>query len=105
MAFEHRLQASEDDSGDGTSTFADVADFPAENLLKVSEFPADDVVEDAVTAIESFEAAVRLAISLRAKLPGSACTELLDSLLREGEATVTTHAQRRVVEDLFNSCH
>merc|ERR1712151_432253 len=83
----------------------DVADFPAESLLKVSEFPADDVVEDAVTAIESFEAAVRLAISLRAKLPGDACADLLDSLLREGEATVTTQAQRRVVEDLFNNCH
>lgn len=66
-----------------------------------SRFPEERWLEAAITAAESFEAGVRLAASLRAKLPGPQGEALLDSLLADGEATITSHAQRRLVEELF----
>lgn len=67
---------------------------------EVAEFPPEVPLQSAMAAVEALEAAVRLASSLRAKLPAEG-EALLEELLAEGEAAVTSHAQRRVVEALF----
>eukprot|EP00933_Yihiella_yeosuensis_P017711 TRINITY_DN14758_c0_g1_i2.p1 TRINITY_DN14758_c0_g1~~TRINITY_DN14758_c0_g1_i2.p1 ORF type:complete len:911 (+),score=172.86 TRINITY_DN14758_c0_g1_i2:117-2735(+) len=66
----------------------------------VAEFPSEGSLQRAISAIETFERATRLAASLRAKLPGQA-EALLEGLLTEGEADVTTPMQRCVLEKLF----
>eukprot|EP00927_Polykrikos_kofoidii_P046818 TRINITY_DN40947_c0_g1_i1.p1 TRINITY_DN40947_c0_g1~~TRINITY_DN40947_c0_g1_i1.p1 ORF type:complete len:1069 (+),score=206.59 TRINITY_DN40947_c0_g1_i1:304-3510(+) len=77
------------------------ADAAAALAGEVSEFPDEELLETAICAVESVETAVRVAISLRAKLPGPAGEALLDRLVSESEATVTSHAQRRLIEELF----
>lgn len=65
-----------------------------------SGFPDDEKLEVMLAALEDLEVAARVCTSMRAKLPGPG-EALLDELLKQGEATVTTHIQRRAIEDLF----
>jgi len=65
-----------------------------------AEFPEEDKLQAVVTAVEALESATRLATSLRLKLPGAAET-LLEELLSEGEVTITSFAQRNIIEQLF----
>lgn len=72
--------------------------FPA--FADSEDFPGAAEVETAVAALEALEVGVRLAASLRAKLP-TELEPLLADLLSASEATVTSPAQRRAIEELF----
>ena len=86
----------------GDSGGADAAEVDAVAAIvgEVVDFPAEDKLQTAIAAVEALESAVRLAASLRAKLPGPG-EGLLEELLAEGEASVTTQEQRHAVEELF----
>lgn len=70
-------------------------------LGDAAEFPPEDALEAAVAAAEALEAATRLATSVRAKLPGPPGEQLLEPLLAEGEANITSLAERQAVEALL----
>lgn len=63
-------------------------------------FPPEEKLSTLVDTVEALESLSRLATSLQAKFQGPA-RALLEDLLAEGEATVTTLQQREVVEALF----
>mmetsp|Transcript_139170 Transcript_139170/g.444692 ORF Transcript_139170/g.444692 Transcript_139170/m.444692 type:complete len:138 (+) Transcript_139170:5258-5671(+) len=68
---------------------------------EVDDFPSEDALQAALQAVEAFEASTRLALSLRAKFPGPGAS-LVEELLSEGEAAVTSDGQRRIIEDIFH---
>lgn len=99
------VRAFTGDFGEGGSPpQEDVCDtaVDAENIFmdEVDDFPSDGSLEAALQAVEAFEAAARLSVSLRAKF-GAAGTSLVEDLMSEGEASVTSPAQRRILEDIF----
>jgi len=67
---------------------------------EVDDFPDEESLQAALSAVESLEATSRLTSSLRAKLTGEAAV-LVEELLGHGEVAVTSNAQRQVTEDLF----
>lgn len=79
---------------------AEECDADAAALEEAEDFPCESTLQSALAAIEAFEAAEHLAASLRAKLPGKGVS-LVDELLLDGEASVTTAELRNIVEILF----
>jgi len=77
-----------------------ISDAAAAVLGEGADFPEEESLQAAISAVEALETAVRLSASLRLKLPGAAAA-LVDELLVEGEAPVTCFKQRVVVENLF----
>ncbi|CAE8629075.1 unnamed protein product [Polarella glacialis] len=67
---------------------------------EVAEFPHEEPLQGAMDAIEAFEAATRLACSLRGKMPDQV-EALLEELLTDGEADVTDPMQRCALEKVF----
>lgn len=95
------IGAGDDGEGraEGVAEYAE-SDPAAAVVSEVDDFPHEDNLQAAVAAVEALEGAVRLVASLRAKLPGPGL-ELVEELLTEGEASVTSHPQRHVIEELF----
>eukprot|EP00747_Dinoflagellata_sp_TGD_P220689 gnl/TRDRNA2_/TRDRNA2_92620_c0_seq1.p1 gnl/TRDRNA2_/TRDRNA2_92620_c0~~gnl/TRDRNA2_/TRDRNA2_92620_c0_seq1.p1 ORF type:complete len:476 (-),score=100.85 gnl/TRDRNA2_/TRDRNA2_92620_c0_seq1:53-1366(-) len=65
-----------------------------------AEFPEEELLSEAVSAVDTLESAIRLATSLRAKLTPT-CESLVEDLVEEGEVTITSHTQRRAIEGIF----
>jgi len=79
---------------------AEECDADAAVVEEAEDFPCENALQAAMAAIEALEAGEHLAASLRAKLPGKGVL-LVDQLLLDGEASVTTAELRNIVEILF----
>lgn len=77
-----------------------ISDAAAAVVGQPIDFPEEDALQSAITAVEALESGVRLSASLRLKLPGAA-EVLVDELLVEGEVAVTSFKQKVVVENLL----
>lgn len=89
--------ASQDGAAEGEEVEVDAVPMM---VGEVANFPAEDLLESAISSIEAFEAGARLASSLRAKLPGD-CESLLEELLLVSEASAVSPAHRKALEQLF----